>query len=156
MDEWDQKYKDLTTEIVRARDYILLKASSPQKSNTPTIVPSIQSSTTRHFKPHARPRVSRFLLENYTNLHLDLDRKRKSNLLPEIPVKVSRSLDAANEEGTPIIDKLMPLKDPDKKISTDEGRKGTLSFSLEKLMAPLTAITSRKRKMTEELDLNKL
>lgn len=153
MDEWDQKYKDLTTEIVRARDYILLK-TSPPKSNS-TVVPSTQSSSARHFKPHIRPRVSRFLLPNYTNLHLDLDRKRKSNLLPEIPVKVSRSLDG-NEEVTTGIDKLLPLKDPDK-INCEEGRKGTLNFSLEDLISsPITAIKSRKRKMAEELDLTKL
>ncbi|XP_044268874.1 protein MCM10 homolog [Tribolium madens] len=143
MDEWDQKYKDLTNELVRARDYILLKATSSKASSSYTPSPP------KLCRSSIRPRVSHLLFRNYGPIHLDLERKRKSNLLPEIPVKVSR---AQGDEDEKSIDELLPLKEPDK--SNESEGKGNFSFLIENLIkTPLTAIKSRKRKMAEEIDL---
>lgn len=143
MDEWDQKYKDLTNELVRARDFILLKAS---KANTP---PAVSPSPPKIYRSCIRPRVSHLFFRNSGTLSFDLDRKRKSNLLPDIPVKVSRG---QNEEEEKSIEPLIALKEPDKTDET-EG-KGNFSFLIENLIkTPLTAIKSRKRKIAEEIDL---
>ncbi|KAJ3661498.1 hypothetical protein Zmor_005893 [Zophobas morio] len=147
MDEWDQKYKDLTTELVRARDYLLLKTTS--SANTGGTSTSHSSSPPKVFRSSIKPRVSHLLLKNY-NLHLDLERKRKSNLLPDIPVKVPRGPEEEGEDKS--VDKLIPLKDPDKR-DENEG-KGDFSFLFENLIkTPLTGIKSRKRKMAEDIDL---
>jgi F-box protein 28 len=145
MDEWDQKYKDLTTELMRARDYILLKTPSSPKSNS--AAPQSLSSS-KMYKSSIRPRVSYLLLKNCNSLPLDLERKRKSNLLSDIPVKISRNHENEND----CIDKHMPLKDPDK-VNESEG-KGNFSFLIENIIkTPLTGIKSRKRKMAEDIDL---
>lgn len=90
MDEWDQKYKDLTTELVRARDEILLKATS---STSPLLSPPVGSNQSPSFNPqfksNIKPRMAHILPKSY--LGFDLDRKRKSSLSPEVPLKRNRS-----------------------------------------------------------------
>ncbi|XP_030750085.1 F-box only protein 28 [Sitophilus oryzae] len=93
VDDWDQKYKDLTTELIRARDEILLKASSssgsllssPSLTSTPIQTGSFKSPT---FKTNIKPRVAHILPKSYT---LDFDRKRKGSNATEIPLKRNRS-----------------------------------------------------------------
>ncbi|XP_050307050.1 F-box only protein 28 isoform X2 [Anthonomus grandis grandis] len=95
MDEWDQKYKDLTSELVRAKDEILLK-TSPISSTHPMLPNSLLSrnilpttAPTPSFKSNIKPRIANILPKSY--LGFDLERKRKSSASPEVPLKRSRS-----------------------------------------------------------------
>lgn len=150
LEEWDQKYKDLTTELFRARDDdILLKTTSTSKSST---VPSSGTLTSpRFFKSAIKPRMAQILPKTYYNFHLDLERKRKSDLLPEIPVKLSKNSDL--EQAVTIRQPIGDSKESKRKLDAKQTRRdlGILIGNLIK--NPLTSIQSRKRKMAEDIDL---
>lgn len=67
IDEWDQKYTDLTTELVRARDEILAAtvaaAATPQRPSTSTSSSEINSSPTspKFFRTNIKPRIAHIL-----------------------------------------------------------------------------------------------
>lgn len=67
IDEWDQKYTDLTTELVRARDEILAatvaSASNSQSPNTSSNSPQICSmpSPPKIFRTNIKPRMAHIL-----------------------------------------------------------------------------------------------
>ncbi|KAG5886023.1 hypothetical protein JTB14_023664 [Gonioctena quinquepunctata] len=130
IDEWDQKYKDLTTELVRARDDIL--SATSQRLNS-------------------------------TN-QLDLDRKRKSNLLPEIPLKRNRTPEEENGNDIHLnIPDLVDFKSDNEETDRHENLASRfsksdigslISNSLENLLKnPLCTIKSRKRKLSDDIDL---
>lgn len=94
IDEWDQKYNDLTTELVRARDEILAATvatspTSPRPSASSSAQGSSAMSPPKCFRTNIKPRMAHILPKGF-NLNLDVERKRKSNLLPDIPVKRNR------------------------------------------------------------------
>ncbi|XP_019870813.1 F-box only protein 28 [Aethina tumida] len=161
IDEWDQKYADLTTELVRARDDILLKASTAYKFQSTVAQSTLHSTpTVKHHKSNIKPRTTQILPKSYASLLLDLERKRKSNLLPEIPVKLSRAS---------TIDEDIPrslIKEADKTtkgiIKHDKpgppkpkpDLQSLISNSIENLKSSLSHIQNRrKRKMSEDIDL---
>ncbi|KAL1516619.1 hypothetical protein ABEB36_000506 [Hypothenemus hampei] len=89
MEDWEQKYKDLTAELVRARDEILLK-TSPSTSSLLSIQRACENSNAHvPFKTNIKPRVAHILPKGY--LGMDLERKRKSTLCTELPLKRNRS-----------------------------------------------------------------
>lgn len=68
IDEWDQKYTDLTTELVRARDEILAATVAAAASSSPTpntATSSAQGSPTqnppRFFRTNIKPRMAHIL-----------------------------------------------------------------------------------------------
>nr|XP_023026576.1 F-box only protein 28 [Leptinotarsa decemlineata] len=161
MDDWDQKYKDLTTELVRARDDILSATShrlNPD-AQTPPSPPKL-------YKTNIKPRVTHILPKSYLGLQMDLDRKRKSNLLPEIPLKRNKAAED-NEKD----DLNLNLKDltefKDESTEEVESKNPEISSILSRssiellvsntldnfLKSPLASINSRKRKMAEDIDL---
>ncbi|KAJ8922229.1 hypothetical protein NQ315_004166 [Exocentrus adspersus] len=164
IDEWDQKYTDLTTELVRARDDILSAASHSSSSNT-------TQSSPKFYKSNIKPRVTHILPKSYTGLQFDLERKRKSNLLPDIPLKRNRTPET-DEKTVSNKNSDINLNIPDlidfKKENCNKQGEGLdvktrftrsdlgsmISSSLENLLKnPLSSIKSRKRKMPDELDL---
>ncbi|CAG9824470.1 unnamed protein product [Phaedon cochleariae] len=159
IDEWDQKYKDLTAELVRARDDILA-ATSPKSGPSAQVSPA-----PRFYKSNIKPRMAHILPKSYMNLQMDLDRKRKSNLLPEIPVKRNRSPDNKDKKDATLnIPDLLDFRnEKDKPDESAENMSirfsrsdiGTIiSNSLESFLKnPLTSIKTRKRKMSEDIDL---
>lgn len=167
IDEWDQKYTDLTTELVRARDDILSATSHSPPSN------SAQTPPPKFYKSNIKPRTTHILPKNYMALQFDLDRKRKSNLLPEIPVKRNRTpekdeknlsnihkKDDINLNIPDLIDFKNEKNNKDEENQEIKGRfvrsdlGSIISSSLESLLKnPLTNIKSRKRKMADEIDL---
>lgn len=168
IDEWDQKYTDLTSELVRARDDILSAAASIQR--TPT---SQQTSTPKTYKSNIKPRMTHILPKNYTNvLAFDVERKRKpiSNLLPDIPIKRNRSLSEKDviEDGEDVNKELPDLIDFKSRIKDGNNSDGCettstsvfsgdlssiISNSIETLKNSLSSIKSRKRKSSEDIDL---
>ncbi|KAJ8981700.1 hypothetical protein NQ317_003421 [Molorchus minor] len=88
LDEWDQKYNDLTAELVRARDDILSSTHSTHSLSTPS---SQTSSSSKFYKTNIKPRMAHILPKSYLSIQFDLERKRKSNLLPDIPLKRNRT-----------------------------------------------------------------
>lgn len=160
IDEWDQKYKDLTTELVKARDDILsATVHKPESATSP-------SASTKFYKSNIKPRVTHILPKNYIGI-FDLERKRKSNLLPEIPVKRNKSPEVGENPTENRVFKastLAPFKDSKTKtedssinISSKLSRSdigSIISSSLETLLKnPIMNIKSRKRKIIEEIDL---
>lgn len=67
IDEWDQKYTDLTTELVRARDEILAatvsSSAGSQGTNTTTNCTQVcpVSSSPKIFRSNIKPRVAQIL-----------------------------------------------------------------------------------------------
>lgn len=176
IDEWDQKLTDLTTELIRARDDIVAAAKQkPTSSTTASQVPS----SPKIFKTNIKPRMAHILPKNYISIYLDPYRKRKSNLLPEIPLKRNKTPEKDDKKesqlGLNYNDNSLKVNIPDivnfdnirieRSIPENDSSENTSRFSrsnigsvinssLEHLLkGPLTNIKSRKRKMTEDIDL---
>ncbi|KAJ8942725.1 hypothetical protein NQ318_017025 [Aromia moschata] len=45
----------------------------------------------KFYKTNIKPRMAHILPKSYMSLQFDIERKRKSNLLPEIPIKRNRT-----------------------------------------------------------------
>lgn len=160
MDEWDQKFSDLTGELNRAREDIGTKASTPKTS---TSVHS--SSPPKFYKSNIRPRMAQ-ILPSISAIHFELERKRKSNLSTEVPNKLSRSLDSSEDLGDKINEniaksikeKLDEIDNREEKRDLGLGKSDFGSFltsSLENILkTPISSIRARKRKMTEDIDIN--
>ncbi|VEN48494.1 unnamed protein product [Callosobruchus maculatus] len=161
IDEWDQKYKDLTSDLIRAKDDIL-SAMAHSRPSTSNALPS--SSPPKSYKSNIRPRMSHILPRSCIGFQLDLERKRKSNLLPEIPVK--RSRDREEAKGGELTLKIPSFSDmqkeakkdgdpPDSSASRLRSDIGSMiSSSFESLLrSKLPGISTRKRKMAEDIDL---
>lgn len=163
IDEWDQKYTDLTTELVRARDDILSATSHSSPSS------SVQTSPPKFYKTNIKPRMAHILPKA---LQFDLDRKRKSNLLPEIPLKRNRTPeDKKNISNTHkkddinlnIPDRIDFKNEKNNKDEENQEIKGRfvrsdlgsiITSSLENLLKnSLNNMKSRKRKMADDIDL---
>lgn len=176
IDEWDQKLTDLTTELIRARDDIVAAATQKNTSSSPSTLPS----PPKIFKSNIKPRAAHILPKNYISIYLDPYRKRKSNLLPEIPLKrnkapendlkkesqlgLNRNDNSVNVNIPDIvnfdrirIEKNKPEDSSENMPSSRFSRSNigsVINSSLEQLLkGPLTSIKSRKRKMTEDIDL---
>ncbi|XP_066254519.1 F-box only protein 28 [Euwallacea similis] len=165
MDDWEQKYKDLTAELVRARDEILLKTSS---NSSLFNVPACNSQTPT-FTSNIKPRTTHILPKNY----LDVNRKRKySSLIPEVPLKrINNRIIPSLSSGTLQSNVLMKditlnvsnLESCDKgpDASVQKGKKPenpkdakTFHTFLENLIGtPMKEYKIRKRKMEEDIDL---
>ncbi|KAK4873451.1 hypothetical protein RN001_015480 [Aquatica leii] len=164
VEEWDQKFSDLTAELIRAREDLTPKSAPPPEE------PAIVTKLTRcNIKP--RTGLSKF----FEIPNVDLERKRKSIFNSEIPNKISRTFTSTaisdddicnkiNENITSNISKNITNslnKDNEKneeKVKGFIGRKGGfvpfLSNSIELLFkAPISSIKSRKRKMAEEINM---
>nr|CAI5825881.1 unnamed protein product [Callosobruchus analis] len=161
IDEWDQKYKDLTSDLIRAKDDIL-SAMSHSRPSTGNSLPS--PSPPKSYRSNIRPRMSHILPRSCISLQLELERKRKSNLLPEIPVK--RNRDREEAKGSELTLKIPSLSDLQKEAKKDgdlpdsstsrlrSDISSMISSSLENLLRnKLPGISNRKRKMTEDIDL---
>ncbi|CAH1967818.1 unnamed protein product [Acanthoscelides obtectus] len=163
IDEWDQKYKDLTSDLIRAKDDIL---SAMVHSRPSTSSPMPPNSPPKSYKSNIRPRMSHILPRSCISLQLDLERKRKSNLLPEIPLKRLREKEETKVDELTL--KIPSFSDMQKEAKKDSDPPDTstsrfrssdfssmISSSLESLLRnKLPGISSRKRKMAEDIDLN--
>ncbi|KAF2895220.1 hypothetical protein ILUMI_10952 [Ignelater luminosus] len=173
VDEWDQKFSDLTAELIRAREDLISKSVQPPVSNP---LPRSEIIT----RPiRVKPRSA---LPKYFNLpHVDIERKRKNEPFSDIPYKMPRvtgltsnisddiynkinenitcnisknitdSLNKANESGGS-----QNISDTREKgfVSKKEGFGPFLSSSIEMILnTPINSIKSRKRKISEDIDL---
>lgn len=158
IEEWDQKYKDLTAELVRAREDILTATS--QRSPT---APTHNAATARCFKTNIKPRTSQVLPKTYSsNLNFDLDRKRKSSLIPEIPLKRNRAPESDVKEALNLkIPDLLNFRNDINKTDVKEAEPSNSRFTksdmesiIETILSnPFNCIKNRKRKMAEDIDL---
>ncbi|CAG9863507.1 unnamed protein product [Phyllotreta striolata] len=121
IEEWDEKYKDFTAEFERARDELLASVS---------------------YKPTARPRQV---------VEAEPERKRKSNVAVEVPVKRSKAVEAVGDgENAADVRKGGG--------GSDHGEAGTVEKELKSLIEtvlnqPVGCAKNRKRKMAEDIDL---
>lgn len=138
MDEWDQKFSDLTGELTRARDDLGSKSAS-----------SASETTASFFKTNIRPRMAQIRPPlHYSGsggahvlLSCDLERKRKSDASPDVPMKIFKNCTETDAQEV--------------KRDVAEGLKGEIgSFitsSLESILkTPITGIKARKRKLAME------
>lgn len=151
VEEWDQKFSELTTEVIRAREDSSTNLSTLTKCN---------------IKP--RTGLSKF----FEIPQVDLERKRKAMIVSEIPHKMPRTFTTSsisddicnkiNENITSnisksITDKLTTIEEKEKYIGCMNRKSGFVPFlssSLEMLFkAPINSIKSRKRKLTEDIDM---
>lgn len=174
IEEWDQKFSDLTSELVRAREEITSKLSNQAGQKfTP---PSPSTSPTKFFRSNIKPRVAQ-ILPLCSLPPFDQERKRKSNLSFDLGSKIPKISDEIDDktvkkeapDPVELVDKIISDKNilnsryinttKEKDITNEIYKKplelsSFLSNSLENLLKnPLTNIKSRKRKSTEELDL---
>lgn len=161
IDEWEQKYKDFTTELIRARDDILHKASTTAGPMLSPPMPSSSSSQSPPFRSNIKPRTAAILPKNY--LGLDLERKRKSTINLDVPLKRNRSSSVPSPPKLRVQDVSLNIPDLEsfnEKSGEPEG--GTdpprreegevLSSFLDGLLSGNKQM-KRKRKMIEEIDL---
>lgn len=157
MDEWNQKFSDLTSEVIRAREDITCK-TQPSSSYKP-ILP-------KFLKSNIKPRVAQILPRSYSSPHAEMERKRKLDSVSEIPPKMSKPMLDSIEDN--ICNKISEniTKNISKNITNDTAKSDVqnlgcksglgpfLSNSIEMILKmPINSIKSRKRKMTEALDL---
>lgn len=164
MDEWDQKFSDLTGELTRAREDIGTKSSIPPTPKTATSSPP-----PKFYKSNIRPRVAQ-ILPSISAIRYELERKRKTNLNSEVPSKMSRcSTDTAEDLNDKlnndnviaksikdIVDEIDNNREEQQRdLGLGKSDFGTfLSSSLENILkTPITSLRSRKRKITEDIDL---
>lgn len=163
MDEWDQKFADLTGELTRAREDIGTKSSISPAPKTTTTAHS--STPPKFYKSNIRPRMAQ-ILPSISAIHFELERKRKSNLASEVPTKLSRSSDGPDEVNELInenlaksikekLDEIDSGREEKRDLGLSKGDFGSfLSSSLESILkTPISSIRARKRKMTEDIDL---
>lgn len=119
MEDWDQKFSDLTTEVIRTRNE--LQEHHPSKNTTKSTTPSLLlPPPAKLFRSNIKPRTSRILPPPASLLSfLETERKRKSSSPIEIPMKISK-----------------PLEDNSNKPCT------ITSSSLTTSQSPLSTITS--------------
>lgn len=159
IDEWEQKYKDFTTELIRARDDILHKAG-PMLSPP---MPCSSSSQSPPFRSNIKPRTAAVLPKNY--LGLDLERKRKSTINLDVPLKRNRSSSVPSPPKLRVQDVSLNIPDlgsfkekssrsgePEGGTDPPTGEEGELSSFLDGLLSGNRQM-KRKRKMIEEIDL---
>lgn len=164
MDEWDQKFSDLTGELNRAREDIGTKSSMPPTPKTSTAVVH-SNQPPKFYKSNIRPRMAQ-ILPSISALHFELERKRKSNLGSEIPSKLSRSSDSPDDMNDKlnndtitksIKEKLDEIDNREEKRDLSLGKSdfgSFLSSSLESILkTPISSIRARKRKIAEDIDL---
>ncbi|KAF5278528.1 hypothetical protein FQR65_LT15654 [Abscondita terminalis] len=165
VEEWDQKFSDLTAELVRVREDLTQKSSSSPSVETPIL--------NKLSRCNIKPRTG---LSKYFEIpQSEFERKRKSTVTGEVPSKISRTFSATiisnddicnkiNENITSNISKNITnsLKNDNEKsadklkgfISRRGGFVPFLSNSIEFLLkAPISSIKSRKRKMTDDIEL---
>lgn len=135
MDEWDQKFSDFTGELTRAREDLNSKSAS-----------STSESSASFYKTNIRPRMAQIrpsLHYNNNNnndkhvlLSCDLERKRKSDVNPDVPTKIFRNCMETKKE--------LP-----ESLKSDIGN--FITSSLETILkTPITGIRARKRKLAIE------
>lgn len=169
IEEWDQKFSDLTAELVRAREEIMAKIPNQADKNLPA------PSTSKIYRTNIKPRTAQ-ILPLCTLPPLDQERKRKSTVAFDLAGKIPKICDDQEESilnEQLLLDPVVLVKNiiPDKNIRNirhsapakekDESSKkptleigGFLSNSLESIFkSPISGIKSRKRKSNEELDL---
>uniref|UniRef100_A0A6P7GU31 Uncharacterized protein LOC114340774 n=1 Tax=Diabrotica virgifera virgifera TaxID=50390 RepID=A0A6P7GU31_DIAVI len=164
IDEWNQKYKDLTTEFVRAIE-TFVPTSSPR--STPAAPPS--PSPPRLHKTNIKPRKTHILPKSYSGLNFDVERKRKSNLSHDLPLKRNKAEDEGGESGNLRIELPSFSGDSEKadRVASEKGSSKVVYGCSKSVFSntdfgqiienwvinPLTNIKSRKRKMHEDIDL---
>lgn len=163
VDEWDQKFSDLTGELTRAREDIGTKSSIPPAPKTSTSSPP-----PKFYKSNIRPRMAQ-ILPSISAIRYELERKRKTNVNSEVPSKMSRSStdtaedlnDKLNNDNIiaksikEIVDEIDNREDQQRDLGLEKSDFGTfLSSSLENILkTPIISVRSRKRKITEDIDL---
>lgn len=163
MDEWDQKFADLTGELNRAREDIGTKSSIPTATKAATAVHS--TTPPKFYKSNIRPRMAQ-ILPSISAIHFDLERKRKSNLTSEVPSKLSRSSETSEDPSDKVNESniVKSIKEKLDEIDSREEKRDMglnksdfgsfLSSSLESILkTPISSIRARKRKMNEDIDL---
>ncbi|XP_050514270.1 F-box only protein 28 [Diabrotica virgifera virgifera] len=164
IDEWNQKYKDLTTEFVRAIETFV--PTSPPRS-TPAAPPS--PSPPRLHKTNIKPRKTHILPKSYSGLNFDVERKRKSNLSHDLPLKRNKAEDEGGESGNLRIELPSFSGDSEKadRVASEKGSSKVVYGCSKSVFSntdfgqiienwvinPLTNIKTRKRKMHEDIDL---
>lgn len=140
IEEWDQKHKDLTTELVRAKeDFMSVNSQGTSAEKSPVVTP-------RLYKSNIKPRIAHIIPKSY----LDFERKRKGNVSNDIPVKQCKSDDQVITYKYKITKKTDAAEeDSSSKFSRSEF--GQIISSLL-LNQPLNS-NNRKRKMQEDVDL---
>ncbi|XP_056641053.1 F-box only protein 28 [Diorhabda sublineata] len=126
IEEWDQKHKDLHTELVRAKEDFM---SIGAREKTPIVQQKL-------YKPHRTPVLSTYL---------DLERKRKGTTSNDVPVKQIKTDDKDVRFKNEISD------DDDCGSKFTRSKFGQIVASLL-LSQPINS-KNRKRKMQEDLDL---
>lgn len=61
IDEWDQKYTDLTTELVRARDEILAATTSQRANTSSSTEAGSKAPPSKFYRTNIKPRMAHIL-----------------------------------------------------------------------------------------------
>ncbi|KRT80967.1 hypothetical protein AMK59_5205 [Oryctes borbonicus] len=160
IDEWEQKFADLTIEV-RVKDDHKSKTNHASQ-----IVSNLLPPPSKYHLPNIKPRRAQVLPKAISVIHAELERKRKCTSPFEVPNKIARGM-SSNEQRANIQYSsagLRSIKDdhrqqegegpklaPLSKSKSDIGR-FTSSVIGTLLTNPITCIKSRKRKM-EEVEL---
>lgn len=167
MDEWDQKFAVLTTEI-RTRSDLTVKSTSPAKFASPPAHPP----PPKLFRSNIRPRTAQVLppISSLLSSFTDVERKRKSTSALDIPPKMSKASSEAWENpfsslvqmfNDKNISKTKPKEDPptvkykDPTLEKDLSKvHKAVSDTIESIIkTPLAKLRPRKRKNTDDLTL---
>lgn len=150
MDEWDQKFSDLTSELIRAREELstILPNATTSKFSPPT--PHITVPPPKIFKSNIKPRTAQVLPPISSLLPYDVERKRKASSALDIPSKLSRSNDLISSFLFRIGDNLLSAND---KVEADKPEvkvKESEKQELEKVMENEKQRSLEKQKGNEK------
>lgn len=148
MDEWEQKFSDLTAEV-RAKD---------DHHSSKSLIPT----TSKFHLSNIKPRRAQVLPKSFSAIHAELERKRKCASPFEVPPKLARSMSSNDYVGLKATDFRSQYQEKDGNptnvdlLCRSKSDIGTFTSSIigTLLNNPITCIKSRKRKMEDVIELD--
>lgn len=158
IDEWEQRFSDLTAEV-RAKDDHMNKTAGGLAPPPP--LSSIIPSPKYHHLPNIKPRKAQVLPPKaFSVMHAELERKRKGPSPLEIPNKMPRNVGNIDLVSNHAVSSFAAAKfetDPMSLLAgagTKEDLAGFTTNVIGTLLAnPIIALRSRKRKLPEGLEM---
>ncbi|GJQ84240.1 Mcm10 [Trypoxylus dichotomus] len=162
IDEWEQKFADLTVEV-RVKDDHKSKTSHASQ-----MVSNLLPAPSKFHLPNIKPRKAQVLPKAISVIHAELERKRKSSSPFEVPTKILRSMSSGDQRANIHYSTVGLRSAKDDRRQQQEGE-GPAPAPLSKsksdigtftsgvigtlLSNPITCIKSRKRKIEEIIEL---
>lgn len=159
MDEWEQKFSDLTAEVRAKDDHHMTKNN--HSSQIPAL-PSLIPPSSKFHLSNIKPRKAQVLPKVFAPIHVELERKRKCSSPFEVPSKLARSMGGNETRAVTDFVQFSSVRQEGGCgvgpgiLTRSKSDIGTFTSNVmgALLANPITSIKSRKRKMATVMELD--